>query len=181
MLRACLPLRHNLRDKASNSHNTSFDTLSNIYRDAVRPSESRLPKVGESLRDLPLEGFSPAMHASPASPTTSHVGAPQISRGTKEKRPPPMTFSGRHPLPRRSGLQQEVLSLYKSLLAAAREKEHPQTVANLRKQIQSEFRQESGLERKHITKIEWLVHRGRNKLDELKAMPKTMRFSVFGA
>jgi succinate dehydrogenase assembly factor 1 len=91
-----------------------------------------------------------------------------------------MSFSGKHPLPRRSGQQQEVLSLYKSLLMAAQEKEHPPTVSNLKSQIRAEFRQEKTLERKHITKIEWLVHRGRNKLEDIKAMTNTSRFTVFG-
>lgn len=172
MLRRCFLVRHNMRDKGANSHNSSFDTFSNIYRDAVKPNESQLPKPGESLRDLPLDG-APAVSKRVPVPITRE-------KPPKEKKPAPMSFSGKHPLPRRSGQQQEVLNLYKSLLSAAQEKEHPQTVANLKSQIRAEFRQEMVLERKHITKIEWLVHRGRNKLDEIKAMTNTSRFTVFG-
>ncbi|XP_038890134.1 succinate dehydrogenase assembly factor 1, mitochondrial [Benincasa hispida] len=76
-----------------------------------------------------------------------------------------------------SGLQKQVLSLYRAFLRAARSKS-----AEDRRQIESivaaEFRRNAKqIDRKNFIHIEYLLRRGNKQLDQLKS-PGTVRFST---
>ncbi|KAG2666495.1 hypothetical protein I3843_15G061700 [Carya illinoinensis] len=78
--------------------------------------------------------------------------------------------------PRLSGMQKEVLSLYRGFLRVARSKS-----AEDRRKIESvvsaEFRQNSKkVDRKSFLYIEYLLRRGKKQLDQLKS-PDTVRLS----
>jgi succinate dehydrogenase assembly factor 1 len=79
---------------------------------------------------------------------------------------------------RHSGMQIDVLSLYKSLLKEAQRRTDAASRVNLAAYIRGEFRDNMKLPRKEVSKIEWLVHRGRNKLEELQAQKPNTRFNV---
>eukprot|EP00758_Cryptobia_borreli_P007015 Tbor_TRINITY_DN5236_c0_g1::TRINITY_DN5236_c0_g1_i1::g.16805::m.16805 len=214
MLKKTFIIYHNIRDKRVNAHNMSFDTLSSVYRDSVKPIGSVLPRqvtntttTEESGRLLssssPLS--SSATDITDASEETS--GNPLISEivrktrnmstsssnietnspttSTPERLVPQKrglaaipTYSGLFTVPRRSGLQREILTLYKNMLKAAEQKGHSQTVYNFKSEIRQEFKRNATVERKMITKIEWMLHRGKNKLEDLRDMKKDVKFSV---
>eukprot|EP01027_Heterolobosea_sp_BB2_P012228 GEZU01017737.1.p2 GENE.GEZU01017737.1~~GEZU01017737.1.p2 ORF type:complete len:146 (-),score=30.30 GEZU01017737.1:177-614(-) len=69
---------------------------------------------------------------------------------------------------RHSGLQKQVLSLYKSLLRAANTKE-PEKREDLKTYIRSEFRQNMTLPKNEVMRIEWLVANGKNQLEILNS------------
>jgi len=58
-----------------------------------------------------------------------------------------------------SGLQKEVLSLYRALLRASRSQ--PQ----LRQHVQGEFRDHKSIHRLDVERIEYLLRKGRKQLD----------------
>lgn len=88
-----------------------------------------------------------------------------------------VTFSG-SPMPRRSGLQWEVLGLYRKLQKAANTKDDPATRQNLRSAIRDEFKKEASLPRRNVNKIEWCMNRARVKLEEINAMKPGIRFAM---
>ncbi|XP_020833563.1 succinate dehydrogenase assembly factor 1, mitochondrial [Phascolarctos cinereus] len=63
---------------------------------------------------------------------------------------------------RHSRLQKQVLSLYRELLRAARGK--PGAEARVR----AEFREQAGLQRTDVLRIEYLYRRGRRQLEQLR-------------
>lgn len=78
--------------------------------------------------------------------------------------------------PRLSGMQKQVLALYRGFLRAARSKSNEE-----RREIQlivsSEFRRNSKeIDRKNFQYIEYLIRRGRKQLDQLKS-PDTVGLS----
>eukprot|EP00744_Colponema_vietnamica_P021686 GILI01031021.1.p1 GENE.GILI01031021.1~~GILI01031021.1.p1 ORF type:complete len:138 (+),score=14.38 GILI01031021.1:93-506(+) len=90
---------------------------------------------------------------------------------------PKLTFSGQ-PMPRRSGLQWEVLGLYRQLQKAAEAKIDVSTRSNMRSAIRQEFRKEAGLPRRNVNKIEWCLNRARTKLEDIKDMRKDVKFEM---
>ncbi|CAM8995812.1 hypothetical protein QQ045_007413 [Rhodiola kirilowii] len=68
-----------------------------------------------------------------------------------------------------SGMQKQVLSLYRGFLRAARDKS-PQERAKIESLVTSEFRSNAtGVERKNFVYIEYLLRRGKKQLDQLKS------------
>lgn len=88
------------------------------------------------------------------------------------------TISGA-PMPRKSGLQWEVIGLYRKLQKAANAKDDQATKANLRTAIREEFKKEASLPRRNVNKIEWCMNRARIKLEEINSMKPGIRFAVF--
>ena len=78
------------------------------------------------------------------------------------------------PLRPLSGLQREVLSLYRGLLRAARRQ--PQ----LQQHVRSEFRASAaGVQRSDVERVEYLLRRGRKQLDTLRmAAVKQVAFTT---
>lgn len=66
-----------------------------------------------------------------------------------------------------SGLQKEVLSLLRSVVRAARAKP-PASRAAAMLQLRAEFEQHSRLPRGDVPRVEWLLRRGRGKLELLR-------------
>jgi hypothetical protein len=87
---------------------------------------------------------------------------------------------GRHRSDRKrlSGIQQEVLVLYRNLLRETRKFEDPESRHNLAQRVREEFKEDSKIPRKLLAKVEWKLHYGRNKLEDIKAMRPNSRFRV---
>uniref|UniRef100_A0A7N0ZQQ8 Complex 1 LYR protein domain-containing protein n=1 Tax=Kalanchoe fedtschenkoi TaxID=63787 RepID=A0A7N0ZQQ8_KALFE len=68
-----------------------------------------------------------------------------------------------------SGMQKQVLSLYRGFMRAARDKS-PQERSNIESFVASEFRRNAtGVDRKNFVYIEYLLRRGKKQLDQLKS------------
>jgi len=63
-----------------------------------------------------------------------------------------------------SGLQKQVLSLYRQILRAVKQKPE-ETRAQMRDVAREEFRKHQGLPRSDVVRIEYLVRRGKKQLD----------------
>ena len=107
-----------------------------------------------------------AVKIQPASPPS--VGTKQSGDGG----------GGSSKLPRMSGLQLEILGLYRSCVKAANRLEDPKSKMNLRRFIRAEFDKQRSIPRRMVTKIEWQMHYGRTKLEDLKAMKPNTKFNV---
>ncbi|NXE58194.1 SDHF1 factor, partial [Casuarius casuarius] len=73
----------------------------------------------------------------------------------------------------RSRLQQQVLSLYRELLRASREK------PGFAGRIREEFRRHAAIPPRDALRIEFLLRRGRRQLQQLRAA-HTKRLDAFG-
>lgn len=77
---------------------------------------------------------------------------------------------------RLSGMQKQVLSLYRGFLRAARSKS-PEDRHQIELIVSTEFRQNSKqVDRKNFVYIEYLLRRGKKQLEQLKS-PDTVRLS----
>ncbi|KAH6775185.1 LYR family of Fe/S cluster biogenesis protein [Perilla frutescens var. hirtella] len=75
--------------------------------------------------------------------------------------------------PRLSGMQKQVLALYRGFLRAARTKS-PEERSRIEAIVSQEFRRNSSeVNRKNFLYIEYLVRRGKKQLDQLKS-PETV-------
>lgn len=75
--------------------------------------------------------------------------------------------------PRLSGMQKQVLALYRGFLRAARTKS-PEERSRIEAIVSQEFRQNSSqVDRKNFLYIEYLLRRGKKQLDQLKS-PQTV-------
>ncbi|KAH6833985.1 LYR family of Fe/S cluster biogenesis protein [Perilla frutescens var. hirtella] len=75
--------------------------------------------------------------------------------------------------PRLSGMQKQVLALYRGFLRAARTKS-PEERSRIEAIVSQEFRRNSlEVDRKNFLYIEYLVRRGKKQLDQLKS-PETV-------
>ncbi|XP_023525064.1 succinate dehydrogenase assembly factor 1, mitochondrial [Cucurbita pepo subsp. pepo] len=97
-------------------------------------------------------------------------------REYREKQLPGRSSMGVSSAPKLSGMQRQVLSLYRAFLRAARSKS-----AEDRRQIESvvsaEFRRNAKLiDRKNFIYIEYLLRRGNKQLDQLRS-PATVGLS----
>ncbi|KAK1294983.1 hypothetical protein QJS10_CPA16g00002 [Acorus calamus] len=80
--------------------------------------------------------------------------------------------------PKLSGLQKQVLSLYRGFLRAARSK-GPEERQRIESIVSAEFHQNSkNIDRKNFLQIEYLLRRGKKQLDQLKS-PDTVGLSSF--
>jgi succinate dehydrogenase assembly factor 1 len=79
---------------------------------------------------------------------------------------------------RMSGLQLEILGLFRSCLKEAHRLEDQASRRNLHKFIRSEFEQHKSIPRKMVTSIEWRIHYARTKLEDLKNMKRNTKFNV---
>ncbi|KAH6795348.1 hypothetical protein C2S51_036334 [Perilla frutescens var. frutescens] len=71
--------------------------------------------------------------------------------------------------PRLSGMQKQVLALYRGFLRAARTKS-PEERCRIEAIVSQEFRRNSSeVDRKNFLYIEYLVRRGKKQLDQLKS------------
>ncbi|KAL8060012.1 hypothetical protein ABFX02_03G125200 [Erythranthe guttata] len=78
--------------------------------------------------------------------------------------------------PRLSGMQKQVLALYREFLRAARSKA-PEERTRIESLVSSEFhRNSSQVDRKNFLYIEYLLRRGKKQLDQLKS-PDTVGLS----
>ncbi|KAG8661534.1 succinate dehydrogenase assembly factor 1, mitochondrial isoform X2 [Manihot esculenta] len=78
--------------------------------------------------------------------------------------------------PRLSGMQKQVLSLYRAFLRAARLKS-PEDRRQIESMVSAEFRHNSQhVDRKNFLYIEYLLRRGKKQLDQLKS-PDTVGLS----
>ncbi|KAL1542759.1 hypothetical protein AAHA92_19807 [Salvia divinorum] len=80
--------------------------------------------------------------------------------------------------PRLSGMQLQVLALYRGFLRAARTKS-PEERSKIEALVSQEFRRNSSqVDRKNYLYIEYLVRRGKKQLDQLKS-PETVGLASF--
>ncbi|KAL0489499.1 succinate dehydrogenase assembly factor 1, mitochondrial [Acrasis kona] len=78
--------------------------------------------------------------------------------------------------PRRlSGLQMQVLSVYRIMLRAAKEKQD----ASISRMVRSEFRKNSSIPVTQHHRIEWMLNQSRGKL-ELMQSPNCTNVTFFG-
>ncbi|XP_057502507.1 succinate dehydrogenase assembly factor 1, mitochondrial [Actinidia eriantha] len=78
--------------------------------------------------------------------------------------------------PKLSGMQKQVLGLYRGFLRAARSKS-PDERRQIESIVTAEFRRNSKLiDRKHFLYIEYLLRRGKKQLDQIKS-PDTVGLS----
>ncbi|KAG8378539.1 hypothetical protein BUALT_Bualt08G0147500 [Buddleja alternifolia] len=78
--------------------------------------------------------------------------------------------------PRLSGMQKQVLALYRGFLRAARSKS-PEERTRIESMVSVEFRHNSSqVDRKNFLYIEYLLRRGKKQLDQLKS-PDTVGLS----
>ncbi|KEG15145.1 hypothetical protein DQ04_00171090 [Trypanosoma grayi] len=177
MLRLSIALRHKIRDRGGNMHNFAFDTMTKVYRDAMYTSDKRYagnPMYPEhdkaSVTGAALAGTS-------VLPQESLQAQPERNTATTGSNSSTSPVDGMRRAPRRSGVQLEILGLYRDLLRETRRMEDPQTRENLRRFIRAEFSANSDIPRKFVTRIEWQLHHGRNKLEELRGMRSDTKFS----
>nr|CCC94321.1 conserved hypothetical protein [Trypanosoma congolense IL3000] len=157
MLRYSRRLLHKVNDKGWNTHNFAFDTMTKVYLDAVYAGSA----TGPGAAPLPRQ-------TSDTTPLTSSAAAVPNNQVQQPKRQGP----------RRSGVQNEILQLYRELLRETRRLNDPQTQVCLRRFIRSEFDRNIAIPRKFVTRIEWQIHYGKNKLEELRSMGPDSRFSL---
>lgn len=82
--------------------------------------------------------------------------------------------------PRLSGMQREVLGLYRGFLRAARSK-FPEDRQRIESIVAAEFRRNAReVDRKNFIYIEYLLRRGKKQLDQLKS-PGTTGLSSFSS
>lgn len=80
--------------------------------------------------------------------------------------------------PKLSGMQKQVLSLYRAFLRVARSKS-PEDRRQIESVVSVEFRRNAKqIDRKNFIYIEYLLRRGNKQLDQLKS-PATVRLSSF--
>ncbi|CAM38104.2 conserved hypothetical protein [Leishmania braziliensis MHOM/BR/75/M2904] len=80
--------------------------------------------------------------------------------------------------PRRSGVQVEILSVYRSMLREVSRIQDADTRRNLSAYIREEYDKQRDIPRKNIMKIEWKLNYSKRKLDELRAMGKDTKFTM---
>ncbi|CCW64940.1 unnamed protein product [Phytomonas sp. EM1] len=80
--------------------------------------------------------------------------------------------------PRYSGVQLQILNLYRRMLKEVFRMRDAETRFNLQKYIRSEFDQNVNVPRKHVAKIEWCINTGRRKLEELQLMNPNTKFCI---
>lgn len=126
------------------------------------------------------DGASDDATVTPISQTPTHSGIAAIDLeaipSVAMSVAPPKT--GRYQVRKMSGLQREILTLYKSLLKESKKFEDKGTVDSITAHIRSQFRKNQQIPRKMLSKIEWEMHYGRNKLEELHVMKKSSKFSI---
>ncbi|ORC92714.1 uncharacterized protein TM35_000034670 [Trypanosoma theileri] len=186
----CLSLlsRHKIRDRGGNRHNFAFDTMTKVYREAVYAKEARYagnPMYPEEGEPRSTNTSSASMNTSTSSAVSSlsakREGTPMrtdkeksVVNGNDSSKPSSAIRQG----PRRSGVQLEILGLYHDLLKETRKMKDPQTRENLRHYIRSEFNGNIDIPRRCVTRIEWQLHYGRNKLEELRDMRPDSKFTL---
>ena len=149
MLRRAVVFRHNRRDIAMNAHNFAFDTSTKLYRESVPDGKGGDGQPLTSSRSVSLE----------SSAATGAGGSGVVKK-------------------RLSGLQLEALGLYRSCLKAANRLEDISSRRNLKKFIRSEFDKNKSIPRRMVTKIEWQMHYGRTKLEDLVALKPNSKFNI---
>ncbi|GET87833.1 hypothetical protein, conserved [Leishmania tarentolae] len=80
--------------------------------------------------------------------------------------------------PRRSGVQSEILSVYRGMLREVSRMHDADTRRNLSAYIRQEYEKQRDIPRKNIMKIEWRLNYGKRKLEELQAMSKHTKFTM---
>ena len=82
---------------------------------------------------------------------------------------------------RLSGVQRDVLALYRGLWRAAGRKSDPAVRAALRRHIRSEFEAHRDIPRRDIDVIEWRIRNGKQRLELLESSKPTDGFATFGS
>lgn len=77
-----------------------------------------------------------------------------------------------------SGVQREIIGVFRAMLREVRRMKDPSTRIALQSYIRSEFDRQRAVSRQHIMKIEWHLHYGKRKLEDLQAMDADTKFSV---
>ncbi|KPA78609.1 hypothetical protein ABB37_06209 [Leptomonas pyrrhocoris] len=98
-------------------------------------------------------------------------------RGSPQTRGPHARNTG-GAAPRHSGVQVDILNMYRSMLREVGRMEDPDTRRNLTAYIRSEFDKHRDVPRKNILKIEWQLNYGKRKLEDLQAMGRHTKFSM---
>lgn len=96
--------------------------------------------------------------------------------GARPQRTRRQDDGGRGRTPRHSGVQVELLSLYRQMLREVDRMTDPDTRKNLRTYIRAEFDKNVSVPRKHIAKIEWCMNTAKRKLEDLQRMSSTTKF-----
>lgn len=79
---------------------------------------------------------------------------------------------------RHSGVQREVLGLYRQMLRESCKLRDAESAANLRRYIRAEFDKQKDVPRRDIMKIEWSINHAKRKLEDLQAMGPSTKFHV---
>ncbi|CCW69603.1 unnamed protein product [Phytomonas sp. Hart1] len=80
--------------------------------------------------------------------------------------------------PRHSGVQLQILNLYRRMLKEAFRMHDADTRSNLQTYIRSEFDKNVDVSRKHVAKIEWCINTGKRKLEDLQLMNPNTKFCM---
>ncbi|KAG5503697.1 hypothetical protein JIQ42_05920 [Leishmania sp. Namibia] len=79
---------------------------------------------------------------------------------------------------RRSGVQAEILSVYRNMLREVARMQDTDTRRDLSAYIRQEYDKQRDIPRKNIMKIEWKLNYSKRKLEELQAMSKHTKFTI---
>ena len=80
---------------------------------------------------------------------------------------------------RHSGLQKEILRLYKELLTQTLKFSDPNTQHNLQLYIKEEFKKNSQIPKHHIKSIEYHLNNGKKYLNQLQSYKVDTKFSTY--
>ncbi|RNF25787.1 uncharacterized protein Tco025E_01998 [Trypanosoma conorhini] len=181
MLRPSLRLRHKVRDVGGNAHSFAFDTMTRVYRDAVYAKEAQPTwnPIFSAEREIAAAAAAAAAAGGADAPAQAFTLSQAGETKKLDRAAATAALSGeRHRSQRRSGVQLEILSLYRDMLKASQRMEDPQARRDMRRFIRAEFDRNRDIPRKFVTRIEWQLHHGKNKLEELRAMRPDTKFSI---
>ncbi|KAK7196968.1 Complex 1 protein (LYR family)/Complex1 LYR-like [Novymonas esmeraldas] len=81
-------------------------------------------------------------------------------------------------VPRHSGVQVEILSVYRRMLRQVARLQDAETRRGLAAHIRAEYEKQRDVPRKNILRIEWQLNYARRKLEDLEAMGTDTKFTV---
>jgi hypothetical protein len=168
---------HHDHDHDHEGHRHSHSTISSV------PSVSQLKHTRIARRPTGADAAAPAA-APPAmddeairARLRAHMFAGKKGSRKREERAG-TTAAASAAIPRHSGVQVEILRMYRSMLREVRRMDDLDTRRNLTAYIRSEFDKHRDVPRKNILKIEWQLNYGKRKLEDLQAMSPHTKFTM---
>lgn len=133
-----------------------------------------------SLPSQPSSGKNKLVDASAGGGTNlgvgSNVSSSMVERSVKK---PLKQKRNRKACGKHSGVQREILFLFRGFLKALVTLEDESTKHNLKSHIRSKFDEGARVDRRKLDAIEWWLNYGKRKLEELERLDKKAKFHVF--